>query len=171
MEPRLTARRGAGAAAVAMAVLGACSIQEHQPPGERPTAGADTTAVLAELQQYYRDFSARDWDAFSGHFWPGADITTAWQTPGDSAARVAITPVPEFVARAPEGPDSRAIFEESMLGAEIRVNGDLAQAWVRYRARFGDAGDVMEWEGTDAFLLMRLDGVWKIVELAFSPDG
>ena len=170
MESRVTVRANA-CAALAIVFLGACSIQEHQPPENQTTAAPDTAAVLAELAGYYRDFSARDWSAFSSHFWPGADIATAWQPPGDSAVRVVITPVPEFVAGAPEGPGSRTIFEESMLGAEIRVNGDLAQAWVRYRARFGDPGDVMEWEGTDAFLLMRLDGVWKIVELAFAPDG
>lgn len=28
--------------------------------------------VLAELERYYADFSARDWTKFVDHFWPGA---------------------------------------------------------------------------------------------------
>ena len=62
------------------------------------------------------------------------------------------------------------MFSEELVSADIRVTGGLAQAWVRYRARFGDPGDIAEWEGTDAFSLLAVDGQWKIVSLAFAPD-
>ena len=158
------------AAACWLATVGGCRIEERIPESARTTAPPDTTAVLAVLRSYYRDFSARDWNAFQSHFWTGADITTVWQPPGDSARRVDVMPVPEFVRRAPEGPGSRAIFEEQMQSARIVVRHDLASAWVRYRARFGDPGDVQEWEGHDLFTLMRLEGEWRIVELAFTPE-
>lgn len=135
-------------------------------------AGLDTVeaAVLAEIEAYYADFSARDWDAFASHFWPGATITTAWQPPGEEGVRVVVTPIPDFVAQAPQGPGSREVFEEGMTAADVRVTGNLAQVWARYSARFGDPGEIMEWAGTDAFTLMWHDGRWKIIALAFTSD-
>jgi hypothetical protein len=164
----------AAAVAVALTLLsGGCRL-EYAPPDERQASAgtdADTTLVLAELRAYYQDFSARNWALFESHFWEGATITTVWQPPGTDAPRVWTTTVPAFVAAAPEGPGSREIFEETMLNARIRLTGGLAQAWVRYRARFGDSGAVQEWEGVDAFTLMRHEGRWRIVSLAFRSDG
>ncbi len=141
-----------------------------------PSAGsgaATATAeeeVRAELLSYYADFSARDWAKFADHFWPGATITTVWQPPGEAAPRVVVTSIPEFVAKAPEGPGSKSIFEEKMTGAEIRMHGNLAQVWARYEARFGEPGQVAEWSGTDASILMKHGGRWRIVALAFTGD-
>lgn len=164
----------AAALTVLAVCVGACAI-EYAPPDARrgrTPPDTDTTLVLAELRSYYRDLSARAWGLFDGHFWEGATITTVWQPPGADAPGVWYTTVPEFVAAAPDGPDSREIFEETMLDARIRVSGGIAQAWVRYHARFGDPGAVREWEGVDAFTLMRHDGQWRIVSLAFwSDDG
>lgn len=162
---------------VAMIAVGglACRIEKHPPERGISTAdaarAADSVAVVAVIDAYYVDFSARDWDAFASHFWPGADITTVFAPPGDSVPRVVIMPVPDFVDRAPEGPGSREIFEERPEHTEVDVRGDLAVAWVRYRARFGDPDDLQEWTGTDVFTLVRHEEVWKIVELAFTPDA
>jgi hypothetical protein len=175
MEPaRLTKRRAGpcGALLATLLVLTApvaCTV-EYAPPSQRQlrvTPDADTSLVLAELYDYYRDFSARDWPRFAGHFWPGATIAVVWQPPAESGPRVTVTSVPDFVAAAPEGPGSREIFEERMVDARIRLTGGLAQAWVRYHARFGSSGDMQEWEGVDAFTLLRHDGQWRIVSLAF----
>lgn len=126
--------------------------------------------VRAELETYYRDLSARKWSAFASHFWPGATITTIWQPTGEPRERVHVQTVPEFIARTPEGADSKPIFAETMLDAEIRVDGALAHAWVRYAAEFGDRDNLARWTGTDAFTLMRFEGRWRIVALAFSPE-
>lgn len=171
MKTSVVVRTALPVAAVA-AMLVACRL-EVAPPRERvpSTRGADTTMILAELRTYYRDFSARNWTAFAGHFWTGADITTVWQPPGEDTGRVVATSIPEFVAQAPRGPDSRAIFEERMLDARITTTGDLAQAWVRYRAAFGNPGRVSEWDGTDAFTLLRHGGRWRIACLVFLASG
>lgn len=125
-------------------------------------------AVLEELEAYYADFSARDWEAFADHFWPGANLTAIWQPPGESAERVVATSVPAFVEKAPEGPGSATIFEEWMTAATLRVTSNgLAQAWVDYEARFGEPDALMEWSGVDAFTLMRFDGRWRIASLAY----
>jgi len=168
---RVSARRVL--AGLALVVAGACTL-EYAPPGSAPGraySNLATTLVLTEMRAYYRDFSARDWPAFSDHFWDSATITTVWQPEGEDSLRVWTTTVPAFVAAAPSGPGSREIFEESMLDARITVAEDLAQAWVTYEARFGDPGAVQEWRGIDAFTLLRHGGRWRITALAFAPTG
>lgn len=137
--------------------------------GVGPGAGAQE-AVEARLEAYYETLSDRDWEAFTDHFWPGATITTVWVAPGQEEPEVLTQTAEEFAFRGPQGPGSRAIFEERPVSMEVQVRGGLAMAWVRYEARFGDPGDVETWQGTDAFTLLRHDGEWRITALAFSSD-
>lgn len=177
-RPRLEHRRrisgrGAGAATGLLPLLVlalGCTVARIEPASERELQArrAQEALVRAALQNYYADFSARDWTRFADHFWPGATITTIWQPPGEPVARVDAQTVPEFVARAPLGPDSKPLFEERMTGADIRIHGNLAQAWVRYSARFGDSAAVREWQGIDAITLLRHEGRWRISSLAFT---
>ena len=135
--------------------------------------GVDTASrdsVVAELRRYYADFSARDWTAFSDHFWPGATLTTVWQPPGSPSPRVEIITIPEFVRRAPDGPGSKPIFDEQMDSVRVRVSGNLAQAWAFYTARFGDSTSVATWRGVDAFTIMYHDGRWRITSLAYASE-
>lgn len=135
------------------------------------TGAADSQAsVLSELRSYYSDFSVRDWEAFGGHFWPGATLTTVWQPPGEPASKVVATTVPAFVQQAPAGPGSKPIFEEKLLGADIRVHKNLAHAWARYAVRFGDSSSVATWRGIDAITLLWHDGRWRIVALAYTDE-
>jgi len=134
--------------------------------------GGAKREVLEELERYYDDFSARDWKRFADHFWPGATLTTVWQPPGETLPRVVATTVPDFVGQAPQGPGSKPIFEERMTGAEVTVTGNLAQVWARHTARFGEPDSVQTWKGIDAITLMRHEGRWRIVSLAYTdaPD-
>jgi hypothetical protein len=127
--------------------------------------------VLARVEQYYVDFSARDWPRYAGHFWPQATLTTVWQPPGESEPRVVTTSVQDFIAQAPQGPGSKSIFEEQMTSAEAWASGNLAQVWAHYRASFGEPGNVQVWTGTDAFTLLRHNGQWRIVSLVYSNDA
>ncbi len=128
------------------------------------------TQVRALLTRYYRDFSARDWEAFVTHFWEGATITTIWAPEGETERRVLALSIPDFVAEAGMGPDSKAIFEETMGRTEVWVHENLAAVWAEYQARFGNPGDIAEWSGIDAFTLMKHKGMWKITSIAFSAD-
>lgn len=151
--------------------LPACSNTEA--PGSVPETGQPTAAereVRAHLESYYDVFSERDWPRFARHFWDGATMTTVWTPEGERTERVVATTVPDFVAQAPDGPGSREIFEERPVSFRIVVEGDLAQARVRYHARFGDPGEVIEWDGVDAFTLIRYGGEWKITSLAYLSD-
>lgn len=172
MTPRNAPRAAAGGpplagALVALGLGAAAGLAPAQEPG---TGEAGRAEVRSELEAYYADFSARDWDAFADHFWEGAALTSIWRPPGEPDERVVAQTVPDFVAAAPEGPGSREIFEERMTDVRITVRGPLAQAWARYEARFGDPGEVAEWTGTDAFTLLRHGGRWRIASLAYAGD-
>ncbi len=126
--------------------------------------------MMAELTNYYRDFSNRDWSRFASHFWPGATITTIWAPTGETARRVVASTVEQFVAEAALGPDSKSIFSERMGQSEIHLHGNLAMVWAHYEARFGEPGDIQRWSGYDAFTLMKHQGRWKITHLAFAAE-
>ena len=130
----------------------------------------DDVAVREHLMRYYDALSARDWTMLPASFWPDATLTTIWQPPGEPAQRVWATTVPAFIAAAPEGPDSQPIFEERPTSMELRVEGPLASAWVRYRARFGAPDALVCWTGTDLFTLIRHDEKWRIASVAYVSD-
>jgi hypothetical protein len=164
------------ARALATAVLvAACTIQSR-PPTREPAGNASEAVdaarteaeVRAVLLRYYADLTARDWPAVREHFWPAGAYATVWQPPGQPRALVEIVPVDTFIARAPQGPDSKPIFEERLTDVVVRSYGNLAQAWATYTARFGEPGNVATWEGIDAFTLLRHDGTWRIVSLSYT---
>ena len=149
----------------------ACTPDNPLPVDEAVVTSPLELEVREVLESYYATFSARDWERFQDHFWPGATMTTIWMPPGEEAERVVATTVPDFVAQAPLGPGSRAVFEERMDSVSIVVDGNLAQAWARYQARFGDPGEILEWAGIDAFSLLKHQGTWRIVSLTYAADG
>lgn len=164
------------AVALGLALTVACGTDagvSEDAGGPAPVAPAPDPAVAqigAVLTSYYQALSDLDWPVYAAHFWPDATLTTVWTPAGADRPELFVATVPDFVARAPLGPGSRSIFEEHMLSSDITVQAGLAQAWVRYTARFGDPGDVAEWEGVDAFTLLRHDGEWRITSLAYVAD-
>jgi hypothetical protein len=155
-----------GLIAVLVGMLATGCVPEREAPGDGLVDGA----VRAHVADYYTVLSARDWDVLPDAFWPDATLTTIWQPAGEVSPRVWSTTVAEFIAAAPEGPDSRPVFEERPLSIEPRVEGDIASAWVHYRARFGAPGDLMCWTGIDVFTLLRFNGEWRIASLAYVTD-
>jgi hypothetical protein len=152
---------------VVLVLLGGCTVRRAAPAPSNP----DDEAVRLAVQQYYRDMTARDWPAYAAHFWPRATLTTVWKPPRESAPRVVVTTIDSFLATTGEGPDSRPIFEERLLGQDVRMAGNLAHVWARYEARFGDSALVRTWRGVDAFTWMKHDGAWRIVALAYTDEA
>jgi hypothetical protein len=142
--------------------------------GNAPPPGA-AVAVQDSIRQYllayYQDMSDRAWARYRTHFWDNATITTVWQQPGDSSRRVHVITIDEFIKDTPNGPDSKPVFEETLLGSEIAVSGDLSVVWARYEAKFGSRDSLSRWQGTDVFTLLRFGGSWKIVSLVFQGDS
>ncbi len=172
-RPQVQRRSKLASVLFVLALATACV--SPQPTPLDPAADASEYAardaeILDAVSAYYDALSARDWEAFAECFWPGATITTVWQPQGEPAPRVFSVSIPEFVAKAPEGPGSKPIFEEHMLGAQVWFQGTVAQVRADYVARFGDPGQVMEWTGIDALTLMEHEGRWRITSLAFAAD-
>jgi hypothetical protein len=128
----------------------------------------EEVAVRELIGRYYQDFNKNNWGAVAGHFWSNADITTVWQEAGESSDRVVHTSIETFFTDAPRENPFGEMFETWEIRANVSVYRDLAQAWVWYGARFDDAGEVVEWDGVDAFTFLKHDGVWKIASLMFA---
>jgi hypothetical protein len=146
------------------------TVEQRPPNAIELTPDSLRDQVLARIEQYYVDFSARNWTRYAEHFWPQATLTTVWQPTDEPAPRVVITSLESFIEQAPLGPGSKPIFEEQMTSADVWGSGNLAQVLAHYRARFGEPGNVQEWTGIDAFTLLRHDGQWRIVSLTYAND-
>ena len=133
-------------------------------------SSSEDAALEKILEEYYRDMSNRDWEKYRGYFWDDATITTAWKKPGESATRVHIITIDEFIVATPQGPDSQPVFSEKMKTASIHIRNNLADAWVEYDAEFGKPDSLMKWSGTDVFTFLRNEGKWKIVSLVFENN-
>jgi hypothetical protein len=151
----------------ALFLVAGCEVRRAPPAA----VGGDDRLVREQVAQYYRDLSARDWRAYESHFWPSATLATVWQPPGEPAPRVAIMTIAQFLAQTGAGPDSKPIFEERLVGQEVRLSGNLAQVWARYETTFGDSTSASTWRGIDAFTWMEHDGQWRIVALAYSSEA
>jgi len=123
--------------------------------------------IEKQLKSYYADMSKRDWNKYRSYFWNNATITTAWKQPGDSIVEVDVTTIDDFIKETPQGPDSQPVFEETMKDSRIYVQGNMAEAWVEYDAKFGKQDSLSRWSGTDLFTFLRSNGEWKIVSLVF----
>jgi len=174
VSPTSVAKTAVAAMALCAALL-ACNEPPPvtaAPAAPPPDAAPDTVRdqVLALVEQYYADLSARDWPRVAGYFWPAASLATPWQPPDEPADRVVIMTIEQFIEQAPLGPGSREIFEERMDSARVRGTESLAQVWAWYSARFGDPGRIETWTGIDAFTLIRHDGRWRITSVAYVND-
>ena len=161
------AARNAAISTLMLLVLSHPAVAQVPDLSPAPVSDVDRAELAAFLGSYYDAFSDRDWERFQDHFWTNATITTVWPPAEDAPERVLVSTITEFVEQAPLGPGSREIFEERMTAVEISVRGDLATVYAHYIARFGDPGEIMTWEGIDSFQLMRHEGRWRIVSLAF----
>lgn len=127
----------------------------------------DVADIEVFLEDYYRIMSDRDWVKYKAFFIDNASLTTIWQTESDSVPGIFSVSIDEFIDQTPQGPDSQPIFEERMISHEISVKGNLAQAWVKYEAKFGTDENLMQWKGYDQFSLIRFKGEWRIVSIVY----
>jgi hypothetical protein len=122
------------------------------------------------LSDYYKTMSARDWKQYKSFFSDRATLTTIWQEESDSLPKIFTTTIDEFILQTKNGPDSQPIFEEKLLNATIETKNNLAQAWVRYSAKFGSKDNLKEWRGYNLISLIKHNEVWKIVSIVFESE-
>jgi hypothetical protein len=97
-----------------------------------------------------------------------ATLTTVWQTDSSSNPDIFTSTIDEFLDQTKDGPDSQPVFEEKMVESEIVVKQNLANAWVKYDAKFGSEDNLMTWSGYDLFSLIKHEGEWKIASIVYS---
>jgi hypothetical protein len=130
----------------------------------------ENTEINAFLENYYRTFSQRDWEAYKDFFIDEAILTTIWQSEEDSVPVIFTNTISQFIEQTGAGPDSQPIFEERMVSSEIKVQNGLASAWVAYKAKFGSEENLMEWSGLDLFSLIKHENRWYIASLTYVSD-
>ncbi|HEY7460906.1 MAG TPA: hypothetical protein VIC59_03395 [Gemmatimonadota bacterium] len=126
-------------------------------------------AVVREVELFYRDLAARQWNDVQNHFWP-AKVAARWPPPfevsGSSPAherpvRLSARSVGWFEKAGPCGEPGR------------RAPGPLAITWAGTWARVyieiescRDSGNPRPASGeTSELWLLEFEGVWKIVYL------
>jgi hypothetical protein len=139
----------------------ACKVDEKE-------AGYKNVEQL--LTSYYQTMSDRNWVAYKSFFWQDATLCTIWSPDTDQTEKVDVFTIDEFLSKTSEGPDSQPVFEESIIETKIKIEQNLATAWVKYKAKFGTKDDLLEWTGTDLFSLMEYNNQWKIVNLSYAAD-
>ncbi len=102
----------------------------------------------------------RDAEALRGIFHESARMTLLRPAQG-GGLRVAVLTGEQFIAAAtnPSGP----ILDEPIRNPWLKLDGDLATVWAEYQVRI--EGKVSHC-GYDAFHLVRVGAVWKILNVA-----
>lgn len=137
-------------------LLGSCAAPERVDDADRE--------ILAAVDAMYADLSARRWDALEAHFLPEASLVFA--TPSGPKR---MTPA-KFVEVVRKNVEGKEIFGERMKTGTARVHGNVATVWSRFEGREGNSAEVRTWSGVDAFTLLKVEGRWRISQVAVSQD-
>jgi len=151
-----TRRIGSIATWLVIALVSGCA----GAPGERAPVnppGADPViAVVASLFDAMRDGDASAIEAVVA---PEVHIIVADAQGGVTVSTLRREAWAERLAGPP------GAFDERMWAPEVRIDGDLATLWAPYSFRRN--GELSHC-GYDAFQLVRLDGRWRIVTVAYT---
>jgi len=127
---------------------------------------ADHRAVRLLIARQFRSLSwnaicAPDWDRFSADFLPGAKLFPA-------ARPVRPVSVPDFVTRMKTAAASTMpVFEETLLGVEIKLYGKVAVALAVCEQREQDAPPE---RAVEALLLLKEYGIWRIAAQGWDKE-
>lgn len=147
----------------AVVACAACHIEDRTPAGSR----RDDAAIQAVLAEYHRDLAARDWRRAGDLAWRGATYAgVAAAGAGGPVNRV--VPLDSALAELAHQVDAvdPETFDVRILRTDVRQEGDLAAAWVATRRRVHHGGRVTEEEWVEHFVLRRIAGGWRILNVA-----
>lgn len=129
-------------------------------------SAADRRAIRNLIARQFESLSwsadkAPGWDAFSRDFVPGASLFPA-------ARPVRPVTVPDFVERMKSAAASTMpVFEEALLGVEIRLYGNVAVALAVCEQREQDTPPA---RAVEALLLVKDDDVWRIAAQGWDKE-
>jgi hypothetical protein len=141
-------------------VLAAQTSAGKLPPAQAlPPLAANEQAVLAPINQLFTAFSAGDSAGVLRVVYPDGRVTAVGTLrTGNGLRQESWT---QFAARLKPGEG----FQESITDPAIEIDGDIAMVWAPFVVRVG--GKVSNC-GVDHFDLVRENGAWKMMNIAFS---
>ena len=159
--------RQAALALVLAGSLAGCRIEDHTPSGTR----RDEDAVRAVVATYYRSVSQKMWASGRSVFWDSATVSTRPMT-ADTNWLTFRTSLDYFTYLA----RSYRTLSPGSLGprlvrTDFRQSGDVAAIWATVRMTPPAAGVSGEIQRVDHFVLRRIQGAWRIVDLVSVPDS
>ncbi len=129
-----------------MGVVCAVGVALAAPVGAQQDRSAEEAEILGMVTTLFDGMRERDGEKLRGLFHPEARL-------GTNSVEGWITSV--------EG--ATAYLDEVTFDEEVRIDGDLAMAWTPYNL-FVD--DRFQHCGVDLFTFVRVEGAWKILQLA-----
>ncbi len=117
---------------------------------------AEGKAVLAVVQKLFDGMRKGDTAAMRGLIASDARMLRL-----DRGGQVAASPVDGWL-RGIGGKPAATIWNERTWAHEVRVDGNIAQAWMQYDFHIGDT---FHHCGVDAFDFMKVGTEWKIVTI------
>lgn len=143
-------------APVLVLLLSACA---SRMPASAPVGPADQAAVMATVHRLFDAMRAGDSTAARSVFLPDASMASV--SVRDGVPTVQRGSVDRFVQAI--GTPHDQVWDEKIWNPEVRVDGDLATAWMDYAFYLGDRFSHC---GVDAFQMLRTSEGWKIFHLA-----
>lgn len=127
---------------------------------QNPAASANPEAeVRAVIARLFDGMRAGDSTAVRSVFHPEARLQSAGARDGRPVLRT--DPVGDFVRAV--GTPHAEVWDERISGLEVRIDGPLATAWMRYRFHLGERFSHC---GVNAVQLFRDESGWRIIQLA-----
>ena len=122
---------------------------ETRPPRE---SSRELEAVRSVVTRFHDALGAGNVHAAASLCWPNATVLASPRQ-GRDWVRSAEEAIPQLYRGA----------NVQSLGTEVRIEGDLATAWLDLRL---DPGTPIERDGTELLTLHRVAGVWRITHIA-----
>ncbi|MFW2830217.1 nuclear transport factor 2 family protein [Sphingomonas sp. ID0503] len=141
-----------------LATLLAIASPDKLPPGEPvPPPASEEAAVLAPVNAVFAALAARDGQAALAQVDMRGNVTSV-----DASGKAVTRSWAEWAAGLKPGPQR---YEERMPNPAVEIDGDVAMVWGFYT--FAIDGKLHHC-GADHFSLVRADGRWKVLNLAWS---
>jgi putative lumazine-binding protein len=145
---------------ITLAALALLALAPAAPLRAQQTTGAAAEAeVAAVIRRLFDGMRAGDSTVVRSVFHPAARLMTTGVRP-DGQPVVRADSIDAFVRAV--GTPHEQVWDERIDGLEVRVDGPLATAWMRYTFY---AGDRLSHCGVNAFQLFRAAEGWKVIQI------
>jgi hypothetical protein len=145
---------------ITLAALALLALAPAAPLRAQQTTGVQAEAeVAAVVRRLFDGMRAGDSTVVRSVFHPAARLMTTAVRP-DGQTMVRVDSIDTFVRAV--GTPHEQVWDERIDGLEVRVDGPLATAWMRYTFY---AGDRLSHCGVNAFQLFRAADGWKVIQI------